>query len=335
MKITLYLLLSFCMSHIYSQNAPFDSPYPKQNISIGKETIGNEYPYAQGWFQSATIKDLNSNNGYVVVDYYKLIEIDQNNNKKIIEFEDYKINTNLIKSSEGGLYSRNPATGDFCHTKLENMDNAFIKDGNLYILSGDHGDRVSHWWTNRYEGKPGCKYEIEVKFAVVGVVAFQVGCDYYSEPFGEGTNMIPEPWVSNWYTETNKDFRTDTVPLYNSDVKFQYGIDYGVTTNGIYFASKKLIDYCGGSEQLQLKSQYLSWKDTPMNLLDNYWLFDSGTKFKINQKIEFCFSLGPNSSNQYIPHLIVNDDSIDDMSNVRSNADKGYNFYLNPVEKDF
>lgn len=337
MKHLLYIIL-FTNVISYSQIAPEGAIYNSQTIRHGYEILSTDYPYPEAWFQAAPLTFNSANDGYVKIDYYKFIEIDPQNNIRIVDKNDYNYSQKSLDPSEGGLYSWVPSTTQnlFCADFVAEMDNANIDGSCLVIYAGKHGNLVSHWWSKRVNGKIGYKYEVEVRFLIHGDIGLQIGCDFYNKTEGGVGTMNPEPWVSDWFNDTKGEYRTETVPLYDANIKYSNGVDYGVTTKGKFFVSTRLINHCGGSRYIpQLLSDFgdKQWQGTPMSLDGDYWIYETGKTFGKNDKIKFCIHVIPTSSDHYLPHIIVNDGTLENMDDALDNGKEGYNFFISTVKE--
>ncbi len=142
----------------------------------------------------------------------KLIEVN-NNSEQVVDSVDYNIDTvRTLNKNEGGLFKRFPRWfSDNSHTIITN---SIIENGLLKIIVSDTPDKIVHWWTERVNASPNCKYGLEIKVRIEGNVSLQLGSDFWRElnsPYnGYDPNCINsnncEAWVSDWYSDTNGRF---------------------------------------------------------------------------------------------------------------------------------
>ena len=185
-----------------------------------------DYPYSPSCFEAVTgfavaatlESDQSGSTAEIFVDYWRLIEENVIEETETILFEENYDNPKsppalecTQNNCEGGLYVRVPtwfATDE--HSQIEDSE---IKDGYLHLDLAPNPDKLFHWWTDRFENKPGCKYYVEGRFKVVGDAALRFGADWWTdmsaEPDGsymacEGNNC--KAWNSDWIGDTNGQF---------------------------------------------------------------------------------------------------------------------------------
>jgi hypothetical protein len=302
--------------------------YPKINYFI---TPVN-YNYGIAWVQAATLQNKHEkNDGYILIDYIKLIEEDVTTKvRTTLTTEGYDVNGTLT-TLEGGFYNRFPnwycdSSGN-CNPEPTPLTNAFISGGILRVNVGDEPDSISHFWGKRQYCSPGKRHIVEIRALVSGNVSLQIGMDYTSHPTHIEDCKHVEAFFSNWIGDTNGVYETITYPTnYDFDAKFDRS-DYGVTVDGKFFLSKRVVDFLG-ADTVILKSDITNWKQQGMKLNDQYYEFESYAKLNPNHQYIYCFNLKPDGV-QYIPDLIL--DKLVFRSDAISNGYGGYNFSTKPV----
>lgn len=152
MKIIIFIciILTFSIPNSQAQTVPEDSPFPSQKIRDKNESLNSftAYPWANVWFVAATPKYTVTNDGYVMMDYYKVFEIDKAGNKRIVDEDYFDTPIKHIPSFQGGLCTRikDPEKKDFCTLTVEDLDNAYISKGNFVVFAGKHG----RYWNRRW-----------------------------------------------------------------------------------------------------------------------------------------------------------------------------------------
>lgn len=101
---------------------------------------------------------------------------------------------------------------------------------------------------------------------------------------------------------------------------------YGVTTDGTYFISKKLVDKAEGDAPKAMFGP--SWNRKDMQAAGDYFIFKSGVKKRLGVKTDYCFDIG---GDRYIPHALAEDPIIKDGDFV-DNGKGGYNFRTGPID---
>lgn len=106
---------------------------------------------------------------------------------------------------------------------------------------------------------------------------------------------------------------------------------YGVTTSGLFFIHKSLVDEINGSAPY-LRTSLDGWNaEYEMKLNDEYYTVSLSTKKELNRKISYAIKIG---SNKFIPHALL--DVFSDLINEDdcvSTELSGYNFQTMPLRE--
>lgn len=305
---------------LYSQT-PNDANHPFSQIIYSSTPSTN--PYAIAWFQSVTL--LNNhipNNGYIIVDYIKLIEENiSTGNETVLHIENYN-GSGALNLNEGGLYKRFPSWY-FSNTFI-NMSNSFCSGGFLTINVGQQPDSISHFWGVRKSCTIGNRHKIEIRLLISGDIALQTGMDYWEDAIDTSRDKCKEAFYSNWYGDSDNQFITIKFPDYVHQVMFDR-TDYGFYENGKFYISKKLVDFVGGTS-VALLCDATGWNPTLMTLIGDFYEYYSGNNYNTAQY--YCFKVNPHGSSFFIPHAIIN--SLVYPNDAVSNGQGGYNFYTIP-----
>lgn len=107
------------------------------------------------------------------------------------------------------------------------------------------------------------------------------------------------------------------------------GALYGVTTDGVYYLAKSLVDAANGKPpkvMFQPDPSVDKWVRLEMSLDGSYYVYSSSRKLLPGVKTDFCFDIG---NRKYIPHALIQDQRIKAGDYV-DNGVGGYNFRLEP-----
>ena len=295
---------------------PFGAPHPINKVFYENPVGSNTFVHP--WFQAATCFNI-SNNGYVEIEYAKVIQMDNLGITTILQSIDYD-ESGSLNDTEGRLYLRNFEDNDFFFFENEwtNMSNSNQNGGVLRIDVGEFPDYVSHWWVERFMGNVNYKYFVEVKMKIVGDIGVQIGCDYYQNM--NDNEGVLEAWVSDWYGNTNGEFITVTIPNYTLPT-FDCN-DYGFTAEGVFYFSETLIDHAN-SENIQLGGSFNNWTSlVDLSYLNGYYIYNHGQTLN-NIESYYLKGLYDCNNTYYLPDLIKESITPDDLT---PNGQDGYNF---------
>ena len=186
---------------------PQDAPQRTPQIILQSPPYG--FQCFEGWLQAVTLVPGEYNDGYVQVDWMKIVEKATDGGESDVYFEDY---TNFperqLDTTEGALYARYPSW--FANNHLDSMSNSIVKNGYLYVYAGQTPDRVCHWWTQRINWRPSYTYYIEIRANIHGNVAIQLGADFWKDITSGwcGLNLCnSEAHHGKWSGNTNGSFK--------------------------------------------------------------------------------------------------------------------------------
>ncbi len=193
---------------------PDGAIFPIQKIMLEKTPEG--YPVVSARCDVATLSNDNvSNDGYIIVDYIKIIEEDIDTGIKTIIKAEYFHGSGPLDTSQGGLYPRHPHW--FIPNVSEPLNISNRENGLLTIAAGQRPDRISHFWTQWAESNLNVRHYVETRIKISGDIGFQIGLDYCNNTYNchpIGTHR--EAFVSKWYGDTKGEFITLRYPDYEN-----------------------------------------------------------------------------------------------------------------------
>ncbi len=325
--LNIVILISFSLIVSFlnelSAQAPEGAIFPIEKIMLGKTPEG--YPVVSARCDVASLKNDNKpNDGYILVDYMKVIEEDLVTGIKTVIVAEHFQGTGPLNTHQGGLYDRNPrwySSNDFEPLTISRKEN-----GMLTIAVGQRPDRISHFWTKWAESKLNARHYVEIRILISGDIGFQIGLDYCNNRGNchqVGTHQ--EAFVSNWCGDTNGEYITLRYPDYENRAKFGRE-HYGFTPDGIFYFSKELADFLKANH-IELKSGATSWQPEQMELKGKYYIYD--INFPLHNNALYCFRLN-HSDAFHIPD--ANRDIFIFQEDIRPNTNGGANFLSLPNE---
>lgn len=305
--------------------SPEDAIFPSGKIILNH--VPADRPYAAARCDIATLRnDGAKNDGYVILEYIKIIEEDiRTGERKDLLVERYAGRGGSILRDEGGLYTRKPKWFDDNQFSL--LSNSYFRPEGLVINVGHEPNHISHLYTHWVKCRPNTRNLVELKLLVSGDIGFQIGLDYCNRELEDcsqvGTHY--EAFVSNWVNDTRGEFKIFTFPDYDTQTLFDNS-HYGVTTNGVFFISKELVDFLGGGA-VELKGDATGWTPEEMHLLGDRYVLDK--RFFPFQKTLYCFRLNKND-NFHVP--AIKPEIFQNQSDLAPNSSGGFNFLTYPKE---
>lgn len=322
-SIVLFLMI---LNSIISLNidgqTPNDALHPFAQVLYTSTPQTN--PYGVAWFQTVTLQNNHfPNNGYISVDFIKLIEEDIITGiETVLYIENYN-GSGALTLNEGGLYERFPAwfADSSSYTP---MINSSRNGGLLTINVGTQPDKINHFWGVRQLCTIGKRHKIEIRLLISGDIALQAGLDYWTSLTSISSSDCKEAFYSKWYGDSNGKYITIKYPEYSQQTMFDRS-DYGFYTNGKFYLSKKLVDFVGGTN-VALLCDATGWQPLLMTLNGNNYEYDTGYNYSSAQY--YCFKINPAGNSFFIPHAVIN--NLVFPSDEVDNKQGGYNFYTNP-----
>lgn len=306
---------------LISLNSFAQSP-PEGAVHQFSNTFLSQAPEGDHWVQArcdvATLKKDVANDGTIEIDFMIVIQENLTTGKiDMLAREDYNIDGYRPNTNEAGLYRREPwfLTDD---TPNE-LTNSIQNGGSLIIRVGERPDCISHFWTKCTKKDNNTRHSVIIRFRISGEIGLQVGLDYSPTPDCSLDNHT-EAFVSKWYYDTEGQFITDTIPVYNLE---KFGREhYGVYTDGTFFVSKPLVDHIQGTS-VKLVTKENSWIQEDMILLNNKFQYNINKN--LSGHIRYCFRVdGLNA--KYIPHAVETDLSFWSEDVVDNLSKNGYDF---------
>ncbi|MDD4308993.1 MAG: hypothetical protein PHO32_01300 [Candidatus Cloacimonetes bacterium] len=315
MKQTISLIaITLVFAVAYSTIAvPYDCPYAMETLK--EMVLPTDLQVPTPWVAAATVIPGQQNDGYVEVDWMKLLDL---SNNSLVVNELHYDNSGSVPSGLGGLYNR-----WFTSDVHNDMTNGYISNGLLHINVGSMPDNVSHWWLPRVWGIPGHRYALQMRVKIHGFIGIQLGCDYWGNLTDVDFNFQREAWLSDWYGDTNGEFIEITSPLPDSERIWFDSSDYGFYTNGEFYISKRMME-CLGAEEVYLK-QY----STPMVLEGDYYRYYTNETIYSLHTYWFYIPNPLCNRTLYIPHAVIG--HLKYPADAVDNNLGGYNFYTTPT----
>lgn len=314
------LLISFQISVI--AQVPVDAQHQYSDILF--YSTPNETQYGQVWFQAVTLQNNSiKNNGYISVDYIKLIEEDiDKGTETTLDIDNYD-NNGPLSMDEGGLYDRFPW---YFQDNQKSLTNSNRANGFLRIDVGQEPDKVIHFWGKRIHCAIGKRHKVEIKVKIFGDIALQAGMDYWLNLDTKNPKEHNEAFYSHWYGDTDGRDTIIKYPDYQNEAKFDR-TDYGFTKDGKFYLSKNIVDFVKGKNVMLYASESTNWEERKMTLNGLYYEYQTNTNFESDYLLKYCYNMNPDGNPFYVPHAIMN--NLVYPSDVIQ-IGNGYNFYTRP-----
>ncbi len=300
---------------------PVDAQHPFSQIFYSTTPVGNQYGIA--WFQAVTLQnDHIQNNGYISVDYIKLIEEDTSTGiETVLHIENYN-GSGALTLNEGRLFERFPNW--YYNGTYTALTNSICSGGFLTINVGQQPDKINHFWGVRQLCALGKRHKVEIRLLIYGDIALQAGMDYWTSETDTASSNCKEAFYSNWYGNSGGNYITVKFPNYGQQNMFDR-TDYGFYPNGKFYLSKDLVDFVGGTS-VAILSDSTGWQPALMTLNGNFYEYNTGDNCYSAQY--YCFQINPGGSSFFVPHAIIN--NLVYPGDAVANGFGGYNFYTSP-----
>jgi len=224
------LLIILSCAFLFTSNCRASNEYcdVPDDALFQKETVWTDVP---SWYNSGVVwfAGLTTSNKYVdYINKQAIIYIDHvtvseecNGSEKIIIHDDYDYLPGA--ATWLSLYIRHPWFGGGVDDSHDEHLNTTVSNGILIIPVSRRPDKVAHWWTERFAVKNGCLYIVTLRFKITGDASLNIGMDWWrtmtaTYNFWEATCVNSnncEAWFSDWFSNTNDEFVTVTVPYHS------------------------------------------------------------------------------------------------------------------------